>query len=59
MYAIRSYYAKAPGAFSPVQPEYPGGYMQEKILLVDDDEKMNALLVRYLSEFGFQIHPCP
>jgi len=32
--------------------------MQEKILLVDDDEKMNALLVRYLTEFGFQIHPC-
>jgi len=29
--------------------------MNERILLVDDDEKMNALLIRYLGQFGFSV----
>jgi len=27
----------------------------EKVVIVDDDEKMSALLVRYLGEFGFEV----
>lgn len=29
--------------------------MEKRILLVDDDEKMCSLLIRYLGEFGFAV----
>jgi DNA-binding response OmpR family regulator len=29
--------------------------MNEKVLIVDDDEKLSSLLVRYLGEFGFDV----
>lgn len=32
--------------------------MKKNILIIDDDEKLNRLLTRYLSDFGFDVHTC-
>ncbi|WP_020613583.1 response regulator transcription factor [Sediminispirochaeta bajacaliforniensis] len=29
--------------------------MEERVLLLDDDQKMNSLLIRYLEQFGFRV----
>ena len=29
--------------------------MQQKILVIDDDEKLNQLLQKFLGEFGFKV----
>jgi DNA-binding response OmpR family regulator len=33
--------------------------MKTKLLIIDDDEKLNALLSRFLGEYGFEVHSAP
>ncbi len=33
--------------------------MQPKLLIIDDDEKLNTLLIDYLAKFGFSVHAVP